>query len=641
MIFQKVKILRDSWKELISTDSAIIGSLVLVKILIHLLLPEYGYHRDELYYIAIGDGFSFQNLEILPLTPLYIKFITTIFGYSLKSIHFASAFLGALSLLLSCLIAKELGGKKYAIFLTGITVLFSGFFIFGSLFTYDSLDFLLWVSAIYFMVRIFKDDNSRLWLQVGIIIGIGLLNKLTILFLGLSIFVCLWMVPQRVYYRNKWIWIAAGVALVFSLPFVMWQFMHDWYFLTFAANYAGGISYSASFPEFLWNQFLPNNVFNFPIWILGLGLLLFTFKWKQYRFFGYNYLFLFFLFYIIEAKFYFLMPLYTILLAVGSIKIEEYLRHFDKGKVILLKVAFPIVFVLLSMPLLPMLVPILPIGRLIEYTAALGLGVDAGVKHENKQLDQLPQHFADRFGWEEMVQEIAKVFEKIPDDNKEGVGIITGNWGEASAIHRFRKKYKLPEPISADGWFYFETLRTNSFKDTYISIDVPENRLKNLFEEVQKVGFFSHPYAMPHENNKHIYIVRNPKFDLKSYWLVQKQINPDFIRIVESKGVTEAIQYFLDTKEKDSSTMMFTEAQMNALGYKYLLQGEMDNAIELFKLNVELFQESSNVYDSLGEAYMENGEYENSIRNYKMSLSLNPSNSSAVEKLSQLEEMAK
>lgn len=639
MIIQKVKILKDSWRELVSTESALIGFLVLVKILFHILLPEYGYHRDELYYMAIGDGFSFQNLEILPLSPLYIKFITSIFGNSIKSVHFASAFLGAMSLLFSCLIAKELGGKKYAIFLTGITVLFSGFIFFGSLFTYDSLDFLLWVSAIYFMVKIFKNDNPRLWLQVGIIMGIGLLNKLTILFLGLSIFVCLWMVPQRVYFKNKWIWIAAGVALVFSLPFVIWQFTHDWYFLDFAANYAGGISYSASFPEFLLNQLLPNNPFNFPVWIVGLGLLLFTFKWKQYRFFGYIYLFLFFFFYIIEAKFYFLIPLYTILLAVGSIKIEEYLRHFDKGKEIFLKVAFPVVFVLLTMPLLPMAVPILPVGRLIEFVAAVD--VDAGIKYENNELNLLPQHFADRFGWEEMVQEIAKVFEKIPDDDKEGVGIITDNWGQASAVHRFRKKYKLPEPTSTDGWFYFETMRTNTFKDTYISIDISEHRLKNLFEEVQKVGIFSHPYVMPHENNKPIYINRKPKFDLRMYWTVQRQINPEFIGIVESKGVTEAIQYFRDAKEKDSSIIMFSEAQINALGYKYILQGEMADAIELFKLNVEIFQEASNVYDSLGEAYMANGEYGNSIRSYKMSLSLNPSNANAVEKLSQLEEMTK
>ena len=634
-----VHLVAASRRELASTESAIIGYFVAVKILIHLLLPEYGYHRDELYYMAIGDGFSFYNLDMPPLTPLYIKFITSIFGYSLKSIHFASAFLGAMSLLLSCLIAKELGGKKYAIFLTGITVLFSGFFIFGSMFTYDSLDFLLWVVVIYFIVRIFKNDNPKLWLFVGITIGLGLLNKLTILFLGLSIFVCLWLVPQRAYYRNKWIWIAGGVALIFTLPFVIWQLKHDWYFLDFATSYAGGISYNASFPEFLWNQLLPNNPLNFPIWILGLGLLLFTFKWKRYRFFGYNYLFLFFLFYFVGAKFYFLVPFYTILLAVGSIKIEEYLDRFDSGKAMRLKVAFPVVFVILSMPLLSMTVPLLPIEKFIEYSAVFG--VDAGVKYENNPLNQLPQHFADRFGWEEMAQEMAKAYDKIPDDEKDGVGIITGNWGQASALHRFRKKYKLPEPISTSGWFYFEALRTNTFKDTYISIGIPEYRLKNLFKEVQKVGFFSHPYSMPYENNKHIYISRRPKFDLRRYWLVQRQIDPDIMEIVKSKDVTEAIQYFRDTIEKDSINVLFAETQINSLGYRYLSRGETGDAIELFQLNVELFPESSNVYDSLGEAYLESGEYNISRQNYKKSLTLDPSNSNARDKLFQLEKMAK
>lgn len=101
---------------------AIIAYFFLLKILLHLLHPEYGYFRDEMYYIAIADGFSFKNLEMLPLTPLYLKLILTIFGYSIKSIHFAASLLGAIALVFACLITKELGGKKYAILLTALFV---------------------------------------------------------------------------------------------------------------------------------------------------------------------------------------------------------------------------------------------------------------------------------------------------------------------------------------------------------------------------------------------------------------------------------------------------------------------------------------------------------------------------------------
>jgi 4-amino-4-deoxy-L-arabinose transferase-like glycosyltransferase len=196
--------------------------LITVKILINLLNPEYGYHRDELYYICVGDNFSFSNLEMLPLSPLYLKLITLIFGYSVKAIHFASALCGALSILFSCMMAKELGGKIYSIFLTGLLILFSRFLIFGSKFTYDSLDFLIWVMTIYFLLKIFKYGESKLWIVVGVILGLGLLNKLTILFLGLAIFVSLWFVPQRKYFKEKWIWIGGVIAIVFSLPYIIW-----------------------------------------------------------------------------------------------------------------------------------------------------------------------------------------------------------------------------------------------------------------------------------------------------------------------------------------------------------------------------------------------------------------------------------
>ena len=265
---------------------AIIGYLIIAKIAIHLLLPEYGLHRDEYFYIAIGDQFSLHNLDVPPLTPLFLKLFTTLFGYSIKSVHFASALCGAVSLLFACLITRDLGGKKYAVLLTGLLFLFSGFLIFGSIFTYDSLDFLIWLAVIYLLVRILKTENPKLWIPVGVLLGLGILNKLTILFLGLAIFISLWLVPQRTQFKSKWIWIAGVIAIAFSIPFLIWQSGNDWYFINFAANYGGGLSYRASLPGFLWNQIYPNNIINFPVWLTGLVLLLFSSKWRRYRFFG-------------------------------------------------------------------------------------------------------------------------------------------------------------------------------------------------------------------------------------------------------------------------------------------------------------------------------------------------------------------
>jgi tetratricopeptide (TPR) repeat protein len=631
--------LKKTDSQFFTSYSVIIGFLVIIKIAIHLLLPEYGLHRDEYFYIAIGDQFSFHNLDMPPLTPLYIKLFTALFGYSIKTIHFASALCGAISLLFACLITKELGGKRYAVILTGLFFLFSGFLIFGSIFTYDSLDFLIWVAVIFLLVKILKKENPKLWIPVGILLGFGLLNKMTILFLGLAIFISLWLVPQRTQFKGKWIWVGGVIALIFSIPFIIWQSKHDWYFIDFASNYGGGLSYRASFLEFVWNQLFPNNLINFPIWLTGLVLLLFSSKWKQYWFFGVAYLILFFLFYFLGAKFYFLVPFYTILLSVASVKIEEWINNFgvEKLETKIVKYMLPVIYVILSLPFVPMAVPALPVEKFIKFASVLG--PDAGVKYENQRINQLPQHFADRFGWEEMVAEITKVYNNLPVDEREEFGIITENWGEASAVHYYKKKYHLPEPISLHGWYYFETLRKHKFKDRYVSIGFSQDELKSIFEDIKQEGFFTNPYCMPHENNQPIFVCRKPKFNLRQFWIVDHHSDPHFIHILRTKGVTDAISYFHDIREKDPSTLLFSERQMNALGYEYLYKGDMEGAIALFKLNIEVYPASSNVYDSLGEGYMENGEYNLAIENYQKSLELNPDNTNAVEKLKELEKM--
>mgnify|MGYP002725464991 CR=1 FL=1 len=616
------------------TENAIIRALVFTKVLIHLIHPEYGYFRDELFYIAISDQFSFDNLDLLPLTPLYLKLITSLFGHSLKALHFASGLCGAAALLLACLMARDLGGKKYAILMTGLLMLFSGFLSFGAIFTYDSLDFLIQVFVLYLMLKMVQEYRPKLWLGVGLLLGLGLLNKLTILFFGAGIFASLWFVKERRYLKSKWIWISALIASLCSLPFVLWQFSNNWYFLSVAGDYSGGIAYVPSFFEFLWQQILPNNPFSFPIWIGALGLLLFSPQWKTYRLFGIMYVLLYLMYFLVGAKFYFLVPMYAILFAVGSVWIEKYLNQnvFWLSKKTL-KIGTPILYAFLGTPLLPMVIPILPVEQLVKFVSIVG--IDAGVQTENHKMEKLPQHIADRFGWEEMVEQVADVYQNV-NSGLDDLGIITGNWGQAGAIHLFGKKYNLPEPISLHGWYYYETLRTHEFLDNYISVGVSEGHLNNIFDQVLPMGIFTHPYCVPYENNKAIFLCRGPRFNLRDYWLVDQNMDPVFLEILNGSGVQAAIDYFYEMKLRDSSILFFTERQINALGYKYLFEGNAKDAIELFKLNVVVYPESSNVYDSLGEGYLVDGQYALAIINYAISLEKDPGNENAKDKLAEL-----
>jgi 3-oxoadipate enol-lactonase len=114
--------------------------------------------------------------------------------------------------------------------------------------------------------------------------------------------------------------------------------------------------------------------------------------------------------------------------------------------------------------------------------------------------------------------------------------------------------------------------------------------------------------------------------------------NIKLISMIEKKGVEFAVEFYMKKIKENPDKKYFTEERLNELGYKYLYEGRVIEAIDLFKLNVTGYPKSSNVYDSLGEAYMEKGEKELAIKNYEKSLELNPENQNAVIKLEELRE---
>jgi tetratricopeptide (TPR) repeat protein len=102
---------------------------------------------------------------------------------------------------------------------------------------------------------------------------------------------------------------------------------------------------------------------------------------------------------------------------------------------------------------------------------------------------------------------------------------------------------------------------------------------------------------------------------------------------IQEKSIDEVIAEF--NKVKDN--YFIRENEFNNLGYTLMRTGKLKEAIEVFKLNVELFPDSWNVYDSLGEAYMNNGDTELAIKNYRKSVEMNPENKGGIEALKKLE----
>src|SRR3712207_6036688 len=166
--------------------TAILAYLALAKLLLHLLSADnYGYFRDELYYMAAGERLDLGYVDFPPFVALVAAFTRWLLGDSLVALRLFPALAGAVVVVLAGLMARELGGGRFAQGLAALATLVAPTFLaMGTFLSMDAFDQLFWVTAVYVLLLILKRDRPRLWLLFGLIVGLGLLTKVTMLFFG-------------------------------------------------------------------------------------------------------------------------------------------------------------------------------------------------------------------------------------------------------------------------------------------------------------------------------------------------------------------------------------------------------------------------------------------------------------------------
>ena len=292
------------------------------------------------------------------------------------------------------------------------------------------------------------------------------------------------------HYLNKWFWYGISIIVLFALPFLFWQYTHHWYYLDFAKSYEGsGKIYSGIF-EALWNLVFSFNILNSPVWITGLILVLFKKYWKQYRNLGVMFVIYLMIYLFYQAQFYFLTPQLIMFIAFGSVAITESMDRkfisplFNK----MLKTAIPLFYILISVPFLAFLAPLLPAEKYIEFTQKTGANM--GIKTSNTKETNLPQHFADRFGWEEFASRISDLYDSLPDSTRDNCGIISTSWGDGSALHYYRQKYYYPEPIITVGYQSYLQPNPDLIRSKYIIYGPYLRDLKPLFGKITVLDTF-------------------------------------------------------------------------------------------------------------------------------------------------------
>jgi 4-amino-4-deoxy-L-arabinose transferase-like glycosyltransferase len=369
-------------------------------------LTPYGWHRDEFYYLVGGRHLDIGYVDHPLLVPWVARLVDEVFGPSPFALRLVPALLGVATVLLTALLARELGGGRVAQVVAALCVALSpGLLAMNHWFQTPSFDVLAWVAASFALVRLLRTGDERWWLGVGAACAFGLLTKTTIVIWALGLVVGLLLTPARRHLRSRWLLLGLLIAGLAALPFVVFQLQHGGPFLEFTRNMnerTGG----AEQPIFVPGQLVLAGPAAAFVWIPGLWALFRSEALSRYRAFGWAYAVAFVLLLASAGKTYYLLPAYPVLLAAGAAYLEpRRWRRLRRGLVAGLVVQ--------TLLVLPAVLPVLPLTTARD-TVWFGTHDD----------------IAEQVGWPELVDTVREVV----DRQRGPTVVVTGNYGEAGAL---------------------------------------------------------------------------------------------------------------------------------------------------------------------------------------------------------------
>jgi hypothetical protein len=503
---------------------AIVWAIALAQILFHIYFNNrYGYFRDEFDYMSCGDHLAWGYVDQPPLIPFLIHVCRAVLGDSLRSIRFIPALASSLLVVQTAILAREFGGRRFALLLSAITIVIAPQYLSnGSLLGTNCLEPNLWMGCAYFAILAIKRNNPRYWLWFGVIAGIGMEEKYSIAVFGFGIVIGLLLTPQRRVFLNPWIWVGGLAAFLIFLPNLLWNVHYHFPFIELMRNIkAEGRDVILPLPQFSLQQAMLVNPFTAPVWLRGLFALLFFRRFSSYRVLGWAYLVCFTVFFVLHGKSYYLAPVYPMLLAAGAVVIESAIEgrkaeeRNGSPRRTWLKAVIVIVLLASGTYMLPITVPVLSPDRFLAYAKHLPMKLPV-MEHDHARA-ALPQWYADQFGWQEIVDETAIAWNRIPVVDRKDCGIFAQDYGQAGAIDFLGRRYGLPPALSGDRTYYLWGPRGYSGNCLIVLGDRKE-RLEELFDHVEYVGTSAdNPYAL--ETEISVNICRGAKFgNLADLW---------------------------------------------------------------------------------------------------------------------------
>ena len=393
----------------------------------------YGFQRDEMYYIISGQHPALGYVDYPPVTPMLAWLNTSIFGISPWTFRLFPALAGALLVFLAGMSAREMGAGRGITILASLVTLMSPLLLGANwLFQTVTFDQLTWLIAIYLLLRILRTGDGRLFILLGVDLGVGVETKLTILALCAGIVAAVLLSRDlRSLLRTRYPWIGLLIALALFAPNVAWQITNAFPSLTYVRNHSADIANSGGIVTFIADFSLYIGPFILPLWIAGMLLL---FRDQRLRPLGVLTA-VAILMLLPEGKAYYPAPTIPLVLAAGCMAVGRIVSLTRRRRVTGLVVGAGFVQL---MVLLPVILPVVPTSSLHRFN-----------------LDKLRQDFADTVGWPDVASQVAAVYDALPESQRATASILTNNYGEAGAIDIYGSREHLPQAISGQLTFLY------------------------------------------------------------------------------------------------------------------------------------------------------------------------------------------
>ncbi len=491
-----------------SGDWALIGWLAFVLFFFHILVSgRYGYFVDELYYLACSHHLDWGYVDQAPLVAVVTWFERVTLGDSLPALRFLPAVAAGLKVLLTGLIARELGARRYGVALSGIAIIVAPLYLgIDSLLTMNVFEPCFWMGCALIVLKIFHGASPKLWLLFGLVAGVGLQNKHSTLFFGFGLFLGLLLTKHRRHFTQPWIWLGSLVAFLIFLPNLVWEIHRHFPTIELLRNVqASGRNTELNWIVFILTQALIMHPLSAPLWIAGVGHLLRDRNGIGLRVLGWTFLIVLLCMLVLHGRIYYLAPAYPMLFAAGAVGFQDWVERHSWTW---LKPAYLAVLVVTGAIFAPFAYfPMLTVDQYIAYSKFTHL---APPKIENHKQGPLPQLYADQFGWKEMAQVVAEAYFKLPPGDRGRCAIFGQNYGQAGAIDFFGAKMGLPPAISGHQNYYYWGPRGYTGECMIVMGDEYKT-LSQKFDSVEEVGTVFHPLSMPYEHFD-VYLCRRPRF---------------------------------------------------------------------------------------------------------------------------------